>query len=96
MLTYHYGIDGEDYERMLKEQEGKCAICGEKPERLCVDHDHKTEIIRGLLCSRCNKMLGAIGDNVEVLETAIKYLKKPRTLEVYDILRKLQYAGRRK
>lgn len=43
---------------------------------LCVDHDHKTNKFRGLVCGRCNQGLGHFQDNIEILKLAIKYLKK--------------------
>lgn len=80
-LKRKYGINNEDYERLFKEQEGKCTICHSGPrhyrgefDRLCVDHCHKTGIVRGLLCQSCNLGLGAFKDNIMKLEKAIKYL----------------------
>jgi hypothetical protein len=80
---YKYGITYEEYERLFAEQGGRCAICGDTPERrLYVDHDHSCcpgykacgTCVRGLLCERCNKGLGFFRDNIEALRTAIKYL----------------------
>lgn len=54
---YLYGISIEDYDRMLEEQNGVCAICGKADDtgkRLAVDHDHTTGEKRGLLCMKCN------------------------------------------
>jgi len=45
--------------------------------RLVLDHDHKTGEIRGVICSRCNSGIGALGDNVAGIERVIEYLKKP-------------------
>lgn len=75
-----YGITLGQYEEMLKNQDGKCAICkGEcnrsTTNRLCVDHDHKTGQVRGLLCFKCNTGLGRFGDDTESLQMAIDYLK---------------------
>ena len=56
--TYH--ITAETYYKMLAKQGGKCAICKRKPVRLCIDHNHKTGKVRGLLCPRCNSSLGLI------------------------------------
>lgn len=81
-----FGISLEEYGRMLEEQNGQCAICGNdeqdvhpatgKLQYLAVDHDHETGKIRGLLCGRCNKGLGLFYDNVNTLNAAINYLKR--------------------
>jgi hypothetical protein len=61
-LKSKYGISSKDYELMLEAQGGKCKICNEHQDNLkrilCVDHQHKTGKIRGLLCDTCNKFLG--------------------------------------
>jgi len=82
-LKYLFGIALEDYNQMLEEQNGVCAICG-KPERkkgcsLSVDHNHRTGQVRGLLCGDCNRGLGLLNTDsfgVLNLEMAIKYVKK--------------------
>ncbi len=53
------GVTDADYERLLSEQDGHCALCPTKPKtrRLHVDHDHATGRVRGLLCYRCNRAL---------------------------------------
>ena len=83
----NYGVSLEDYEFMLKRQGGCCAICkSSKPwgfvkepkgskEFFCVDHDHTTGEVRGLLCQPCNKGLGCFGDNPDYMREAIKYLE---------------------
>ena len=73
-----YGISLQDYDRLLKKQRGGCAICGRTPTSrwLAVDHDHKTNKIRGLLCTQCNLMLGVAQDSIETLHLAVKYLRK--------------------
>ena len=71
-----YGISKVDYEKLIENQNGLCAICKTKPIFLCVDHDHATNIIRGLLCGRCNKGLGHFGDDVIRLQKAIEYLSQ--------------------
>jgi hypothetical protein len=82
-VAFSYGVDGETYARMLREQNGVCALC-KKPEtmrnreNLCVDHDHATGRVRGLLCQKCNQGLGYLGDTVESLEAAIAYIKSRR------------------
>ena len=73
-----YGIAIEDYDRLFELQDGKCAICGDsdtgKFNHLCVDHDHKTGEVRGLLCNPCNKGIGCLRDDKEILKSAIGYL----------------------
>lgn len=69
-----YGISGADYDRMLREQSGACALCGRSDERLHVDHSHSTGAVRGLLCANCNMALGLLRDDPEVLIRAAKYV----------------------
>ena len=54
-----YGLTPETYEQLKKDQDYKCAIC-HKEKKLNIDHDHKTKLVRGLLCDRCNWILGII------------------------------------
>jgi Recombination endonuclease VII len=73
-----YGLSAEDYQRLLEAQDGKCAICLEtRKANLAVDHCHKTQAVRGLLCARCNGQLLARGarDRPEVLRRAADYLE---------------------
>lgn len=71
-----YGLSLEEYEDMLESQDWRCAICGKEPERLCVDHDHDTGSVRGLICQSCNKGLGFFRDQPELLELAATYLRE--------------------
>ncbi len=82
-----YGLTQTEYENLLEQQNYKCKICSiyfkDAPSIgastkgiLCVDHDHKTNKIRGLLCSRCNTGLGLFFDDVSNLKNAILYLKE--------------------
>ena len=76
-----YGITLDDYNQMLDDQDGVCAICqNECPtgRRLSVDHDHETGEVRGLLCHGCNLGLGAFKDSVRGLQRAIQYLESSR------------------
>ena len=74
-----YGIDLECYNRMFAENGGCCGSCkthqSELSRPLCVDHDHTTGKVRGLLCFLCNLMLGHAKDSIERLEYGINYLK---------------------
>ena len=81
-LLRKYGLTLGDYERMLFEQDERCAIC-ESPEcdsnnSMAVDHDHQTGKVRGILCRRCNLVLGKMEDDPSLLEAAAAYLKKVR------------------
>jgi hypothetical protein len=71
------GSSIEEYDRLFVEQGGVCAICG-RPElrrRLSVDHCHVAGVVRGLLCSDCNVMIGLARDDVSLLRRAIAYLE---------------------
>lgn len=74
-LSHVFSIN--DFEKLLDDQKGVCAICGKKhKKRLSVDHDHKTGKVRGLLCAKCNLALGYFYDNINNLKSAIRYLQK--------------------
>ncbi len=80
-LWNKYKISIEDYETILKKQDSKCAICGATKKRknlksffLCVDHDHRSGKIRGILCNKCNTALAFFNDSVDNLQTAASYL----------------------
>lgn len=83
-LKRKYGMTIEEYDLLVDQQGGRCAICpatepGGGPSRRGywhVDHDHATGRIRGLLCMDCNVGLGRLGDSVEGLERALAYLKR--------------------
>lgn len=73
-----FGITEKQYLQMLQEQENLCKICNnafENRRDTHLDHCHKTNTVRGLLCGACNKGLGHFKDNIENLQKAIKYLK---------------------
>lgn len=74
-----YGLTEEHFQHLLAEQLDKCAICEYRPDNphlLNVDHNHVAGHIRGLLCGRCNRVLGQVQDDVVVLQAAIEYLKR--------------------
>lgn len=78
-LVRTYGMTYEDYEVMLAAQGGACRICRspDGDRSLAVDHCHKTNVIRGLLCNRCNTTLGKVEEDIGLLEAMISYLKAP-------------------
>ena len=73
-LKSRYGITLDDYYRMYDEVDGRCEICGEEQVSLCVDHNHTTGKVRGLLCSSCNLMLGNAKDDCNLLNKGVTYL----------------------
>lgn len=89
-LKKTFGITLDQYNSMLNNQNGVCAIC-KNPEtalytdnktikNLAIDHCHKTGNIRGLLCSRCNTGIGHFKENLDYLNNAIDYLSTNRPL----------------
>ena len=83
-LRYHlkayYGLAVDDYMKMVLDQNGCCAICfrhqSKLKKRLYVDHSHKNHKVRGLLCSRCNLLLGKARDCASLLRVAADYLEE--------------------
>lgn len=79
-----FGLTQEEYEAMMIAQDGKCAGCdsSDPADRrysiLPVDHDHETGKVRGLLCSNCNRALGLVKDNPDVLLSLAAYLLQSR------------------
>jgi hypothetical protein len=82
-----YGLGEGEYQRLFIAQNGRCAICGCEPQvkknrsvmavrhDFCIDHDHATGVVRGLLCTPCNLIIGNAYERGDVLERAIQYLK---------------------
>lgn len=71
-----YGVSWEDFTDLLIKQVGMCAICGDKMSPPQIDHCHKTGIVRGLLCKRCNHGLGMFKDLPACLRAAAAYLER--------------------
>lgn len=85
----NFNISIKDFEKLLEEQNQRCAICGRNFNELFrkynnkttvrtprIDHDHKTGKIRGILCNRCNMLLGRCVDNPYILIKAVNYLEE--------------------
>lgn len=99
-----YGITPERYDELLRQQGGRCAICRNRPrsQRLAVDHNHKTDEPRGLLCKRCNHdLLGGGHDDPALLWRALEYLLfpparfpvRPSQQAVLEVLNERLYGG---
>lgn len=82
-LKSKYNITLKDYNTLFEQQNGYCAICGTHQTnfklRFAVDHNHRTGEVRGLLCFKCNWILGRTNDNINVFKNAISYLEKYAT-----------------
>ena len=86
-------ITNGQYDELFDSQRGMCAICGKFSYALHVDHDHSCDCpgnggcpkcIRGLLCSGCNTSLGGLGDSLDGVLRAVRYLESPRPLATLD------------
>lgn len=75
-LKRTYGLAPADFNRMMAEQQGACAICGRQNTELCIDHCHTTNKVRALLCHKCNMGIGQFNNSPRQMEKAIEYLKK--------------------
>jgi hypothetical protein len=77
VAAYHrnrkYGVTDARFRAMVADQEGKCCGCLRATEQLVVDHDHTTGLVRGLLCSPCNKALGMADENSATLRRLADY-----------------------
>lgn len=84
-LKYKFNITLTEYNNMVVAQNNLCAICNSPPNpkrykgRLCVDHDHQTNFVRGLLCDKCNFGLGQFDDDINLMHLAISYLRSSQT-----------------
>lgn len=76
-LCRMYGITKEQVDDMFRHQNGCCAICSER-RKLCIDHDHKTNIFRGLLCAQCNSAIGLLREDSSIVQRAYVYIEKWR------------------
>lgn len=83
-LKRKYGLTLESFDALYTSQGGKCAICLSElnpfHNHTCVDHDHATGAVRGILCHGCNTGLGYFRDDVQRLLSAAEYIKARRMI----------------
>lgn len=89
-IKYKYNLSRGEYDNLVLSN-STCQICGtdvifsgRSKESACVDHDHATERVRGILCNHCNRVLGLVNDNIGVLQKAINYLQKHTELSTVN------------
>lgn len=91
-----YGITFDEVEQLLSDQGGACGICRKpwaycKPAKrardknlfihhLCIDHDHRRNTVRGLLCNACNTAIGLFEEDFDRFEAAVAYLRRTGVL----------------
>lgn len=90
-----YNITLDEYQNLKTQNDGRCDICNEIPEKACIDHCHKTEVVRGLLCNKCNSGIGFLQDDIELLENAVSYLKKYLPNDDENIICAYYYGAKR-
>ena len=73
-----FKISEEQYRIMMEPDD--CPCCGRRMKKKCIDHDHKTQKIRGVLCNNCNTTLGLVDDNKETLRNLIQWLEPQEQL----------------
>lgn len=79
-LKHKYGLTLEEWRDIYDEQGGVCPGCRQPlvDRTPCVDHDHATGAVRGILCVRCNSGMGLLSDDPETLERLVVYLRRSR------------------
>lgn len=78
-ITVKYGLSAEDYAQLIEDTGPNCPLCGVEFKsrgraKRCVDHDHDTGNVRGMICMSCNFALGQFGDDPDTILRAIAYL----------------------
>jgi hypothetical protein len=75
-----YGLTDDDYARLVKDAGTNCPICKQSfgENKPVIDHSHKTNIVRGIICHKCNLALGLFNDNINILLNAINYLNNKK------------------
>lgn len=82
---YRLGVPPGTYEYLIAQFGAECSMCGTKKQtgtgaesnQFCIDHDHETDVVRGLLCNTCNVGIGMLQHSSKILQSGINYLKRP-------------------
>ena len=89
-LANKYSLTPERFEEILSEQQGACKICGRVLGKdLHIDHDHKLNEVRGLLCGSCNRGIGLLQENPALLRQAANYLTDHKVAQYKDYIRSI-------
>ena len=82
---YHYNVMSKSNKYNISPEDvlvlydiNTCNICNKSMSKKCIDHDHVTGIVRGMICHNCNLVLGYANDNIDILEKCIKYLNESK------------------
>jgi hypothetical protein len=78
---WRYGLSTQDFDALYDQQHGCCAICGLEEilctkQKLHIDHNHKSGVVRALLCRGCNLMIGFAQENPQIMQLGVAYLEK--------------------
>ena len=72
-----FNLSEAEYNTLINRSQGLCEVCNiPMGDKRCIDHDHVTGEIRGVLCNNCNTALGLVGDNVTTLTKLIQWLER--------------------
>jgi hypothetical protein len=74
-IRKNYGLTREEYDELISIYNSSCGACGSTVS-ICVDHDHDTGIVRGMLCRKCNAALGLLGDKIDGVLNLLEYLDR--------------------
>jgi hypothetical protein len=77
---WRYGITADEFDARIESQGGGCAICRTplaalRPNVVHVDHDHDSQVVRGILCGSCNRAIGALRDDPDLMRRAAAYVE---------------------
>lgn len=79
-VKFEYGLDEKGLSALERKSQGRCEICAtpfsDLPRAADIDHCHTTQKVRGMLCSNCNTGIGLLKDDVQIMESAIRYIER--------------------